>query len=242
MKLALQLYTIRDCCKTGSQMLDALKAVRAMGYDGVEFAGYSGLSAAEIRNALDETGLTAIASHESVERLENCLDDIISYNQEIGSGNIVCAYSPAKDAADLKKLEEVLTTARGRAEKYGINVLYHNHSHEFNTVNGFRPIDDIIRFCMLEIDTYWVFNSKIDVPDFMYEHKNRIGLIHLKDGSTDGKPCAIGEGKNDIQSIINASEKIGAKWLIVENDDPLPDGLSDAGRSINNLKSIYHYS
>lgn len=239
MKLALQLYTIRDCCETGSQLMDALKEVKKLGYDGVEFAGYAGLTAPEVKKALADTGLTVVATHESVERLESDLEEIVSFCIGIGCTNIVCAYSPAETAADLVKLKQVLTAAQNCARPHGINVLYHNHSHEFLTVEGTRPIDEIQRYCLLELDTYWVFNSKVDVPVFMTEHKDRIGLLHLKDGSLNGEPCAIGEGKNDIQAIIDAAKSIDAGWLIVEDDNPTPDGLSDAGRSINNLKSNY---
>ena len=39
MKIALQLYTVRDHCETGEELLSTLKEVKQAGYDGVEFAG-----------------------------------------------------------------------------------------------------------------------------------------------------------------------------------------------------------
>jgi len=237
MKIALQLYSVRDCCNTAEEFIHTLKAVKALGYDGVEFAGYHGLSAQELKNHLTEIGLDAVASHQSVDELENHLDELIAYNNTIGCKNIVCAYSPTKDMAEMTHLEQVLQSAIARAVAEGISVLYHNHSHEFEPIDGVLPIDMIQQYCMLELDTYWVFSSKNDPAAYLKSHANKIGLIHLKDGGMDANPCAIGEGKNDIQAIINASLEIGAKWLIVENDDPVPDGLSDAARSIRNLKS-----
>ena len=56
MKIGLQLYTIRDCIKSGEDLAEALKKVKAMGYDGVEFAGYAGLTPEEVRKALDDAG------------------------------------------------------------------------------------------------------------------------------------------------------------------------------------------
>ena len=73
----------------------------------------------------------------------------------------------------------------------------------------------------------------------MKANATKIGLVHLKDGSLNANPCAIGEGKNDIQSIIDATKEIDLEWLIVENDNPEPDGLSDSARSIHNLKTKY---
>ena len=49
---------------------------------------------------------------------------------------------------------------------------------------------------------------------------------------------ALGEGNCDIPEVIRAAKDIGIEWLIVENDDPVPNGLDDVGRSIKYLKSI----
>lgn len=49
---------------------------------------------------------------------------------------------------------------------------------------------------------------------------------------------ALGEGNCDIPEVVRAAKDIGIEWLIVENDDPVPNGLDDIGRSIKYLKSI----
>lgn len=237
MKIALQMYTVRDLCKTGADLLHALRRVRELGYDGVEFAGYAGLGAREIKSVLAETGLEAVAAHESADRLENSLDEVLSYSKDIGCSKVVCAYAPTGSREDLERLKKILTTASARAAESGITVLYHNHTHEFRPLDGVRPIDEIRRFCPLELDTYWAFDSKVDVCAYLKENAGRIGLIHLKDGGLDSVPCAIGEGRNDIAGIVDTAGKLGYGWLIVENDRPVPDGFSDAARSIAYLRS-----
>lgn len=239
MKFGLQLYSIRDSYKTGEEFITALKTVKELGYEGVEFAGYAGLPAEELKNALGEIGLFPIASHEGSVRLENNLSEIVEYNHAIGSRMIVCAGAPTKTKEDLVHLEKILKTAQAEADKYGIKILYHNHSHEFEAMELGFPIDNIKSYCMLEIDTYWVFNSKNDPYSYLKDNAEKIGLVHLKDGGLNSNPCAIGEGQNDIQSILNASSEIGIEWVIVENDDPTPDGLSDVARSMKNIKTKY---
>lgn len=239
MKIALQMYTVRDLCKTGADLLRALRQVGKLGYDGVEFAGYAGLGAQEIKDVLAETGLEAVAAHESVDRLESSLDEVLSYSKDIGCDKVVCAYAPIGSREDLRRLKKSLTAASARAAELGITVLYHNHTHEFRPLDGVRPIDEIKRFCPLELDTYWAFASKVDVCAYLKENAGRIGLIHLKDGGLDSVPCAVGEGKNDIAGIVGTAAKLGYEWLIVENDRPVPDGFSDAARSIAYLRSHY---
>ena len=118
MKTALQLYTVRDRCKTGKNLLDTLKEVKKIGYDGVEFAGYSGLDAREIRAVLTETGLEAVATHESLDRLENSLEEVLSTSKVLECKNIVCAYAPTENEEDLAHLKKVLLTAEARAKKF----------------------------------------------------------------------------------------------------------------------------
>ena len=54
-KVGLQLFSIRDAME--KDMDATLKAVKEMGYDYVEFAGYFGKSAEEVKAILDKYGL-----------------------------------------------------------------------------------------------------------------------------------------------------------------------------------------
>src|ERR1044072_2990394 len=55
--VGLQLYSLRDQCKT--DLPGMLSAVSKIGYKGVEFAGYHGRTAKELRQLLDDNGLGA---------------------------------------------------------------------------------------------------------------------------------------------------------------------------------------
>src|SRR4051794_7176925 len=59
--VGLQLYSLRDQCKT--DLPGMLVAVSKLGYKGVEFAGYHGHKAKELRKVLDDNGLVACGTH-----------------------------------------------------------------------------------------------------------------------------------------------------------------------------------
>ena len=61
-----------------------------MGFDGVEFAGFDGLSAEQLRARLDEVGMVCIGSHTGIERLLNNLDEEIAYHKVLGASYINC--------------------------------------------------------------------------------------------------------------------------------------------------------
>ncbi|MEG0013266.1 MAG: hypothetical protein RR618_04020 [Cellulosilyticaceae bacterium] len=61
----------------------------------------------------------------------------------------------------------------------------------------------------------------------------------LKLDGIAGKPCAIGEGDALVEEVLNVARELGFEWLIVENDNPMPNGLEDITRSIKNIQDRY---
>ena len=61
-KLGLQLYSVRD--EMEKDMDTTLKKVAEMGYECVEFAGYFGHSAEEVKAMCDKYGLEAVSVHQ----------------------------------------------------------------------------------------------------------------------------------------------------------------------------------
>ena len=59
-----------------------------------------------------------------------------------------------------------------------------------------------------------------------------VELVHLKDGA-DGKGTSIGDGKNNLQSIVDTSRDIGIEWVIaeIENESPDAESVRDAKNS-----------
>ena len=121
----------------------------------------------------------------------------------------------------------------------GMDTYYHNHTEEFTDLKDGRNAMDIISgICSLELDTYWSFCAGIDNTEYLKAHKDKVILIHIKDG-VDRKPTALGEGENDLQNVKAGVEAIGLEWVILENDDPVPTGLEDITRSYKWLKENF---
>lgn len=240
MKIAVQVYSVREHISDPETLLKALEEIKKIGYDGVEFAGYFGADAASIKAKLDEVGLVAVGSHIGLDDFKgDKLAETIEFQNALGVKTIGVGGAPHGTMEEAENTGKVLGDAQAYAmEKYGIKTYYHNHCEEFKPLeNGLLPIDVIGGLCPLEIDTYWSFHAGVDNYKFITENKDKIVHIHLKDG-IDGKPMALGEGNNDIPAVIRAAKDIGMEWVIVENDDPVPTGFEDIARSLAYLKSI----
>lgn len=239
MRKGLQLYTIRDTYANGEEFKQAIKKVKELGYEEVEFAGFSDLKAEELRNYLKELGLTVISSHQSLENLNSNLEETISYHKTLGVPYLTCAYAPTSTKEEVENLLSILKNAKEVIKENGMELLYHNHSNEFMKLpDGSLPIDYIRETVRLELDTFWVFNAGVEPCAYMRDHAKDIALLHLKDGDFTGHPLAVGEGFNNVKGIVAMAEKIGLEQIIVENDHPVPDGISDVARSMEYLKKL----
>lgn len=241
MKLAVQLYSLRHHMENGEIFLDILKKVKELGFDGVEFAGFHGYSAEELKKTLDELGLVAVGAHMGLHDFkEENLAETIRVGKVLGAKTLGIGGADTKTETSLNEVIEIMGKADEIASKEGINVYFHNHTEEFNeplfnTVPG-TIFERLAAACHMQIDTYWSFHAGKENYSLISEYKDRIPHLHIKDG-LDGHPMALGEGNNDLATVVKAAKDNGIEWLILENDDPVPDGLSDITRSMAWLKA-----
>ena len=236
MKFAVQLYSLRHHMEQGENFLDILKKVKELGFDGVEFAGFWGYDAETLKKALDDLGLAAVGAHMGVgdfdtDKLENTLRTA----EILGAKTIGVGGGATATETELAETIKILGNANKEAEKKGIKVYFHNHTEEFTkplyaTEPGTK-FERLAKACFMQIDTYWSFEAGNDNYELISEYKDRIVHLHIKDG-VDRHPMALGEGNNDLAKVVKATKDNGIEWLVLENDDPEPDGLSDITRSM----------
>lgn len=241
MKLAVQLYSLRHHMENGENFIDILKKVKELGFDGVEFAGFHGYSAEELKKALDEIGLVAVGAHMGLQDFkEENLSETIRVGKVLGAKTLGIGGADTKTETSLNEVIEIMGNADKVAGAEGIKVYFHNHTEEFkeplfNTVPG-TIFERLASACHMQIDTYWSFHAGKDNYKLISEYKDVIPHLHIKDG-LDGHPMALGEGNNDLATVVKAAKDNGIEWLILENDDPVPDGISDITRSMQWLKA-----
>lgn len=238
MKLAVQLYTLRKDYSSGEEFLKILEKVKEIGFDGVEFAGYAGLEPEVIRAKLDELGLAAVGCHMDLEDYEGeKLEESIRLGKALGMKYMGIGGADHSTKEDIDRLVDVFSKANERGKNEGIKFYYHNHTEEFeNEIDGKLIMNRIADGAYLEIDTYWSYCGGADNYKYITEHKDDIVLLHVKDG-INRHPTALGEGDNDLLSVFKAAEDSGIEWLVLENDDPKPNGIDDITRSMAYFKA-----
>lgn len=239
--IALQLYTLRE--ETEKDFLGTLEKVAKMGYEGVEFAGYGGLTATKIKSELDRLNLKAAGTHVGIDRLENNLKKEIEFCHAIGCKYIVFPWSTYENKKDFEDIALFLRKIGEECKKNDLTLCYHNHAHEFKKIEGQYGLDIIyeqveLDYLKAEIDTYWVKYAGIDPIEYMKKYADRIPLIHIKDMDMDTREFTeIGRGTMNIDAIIKFAMENGTQWLIVEQDICKRSPLESVKISIDNLKN-----
>lgn len=246
--IGLQVYSIRE--EAEANFVKTMQEVKDMGYDGVELAGLYGHKPEEIRDWLNEIGLVPISAHVPYAELKNDLQGIVAAYAVIGCTYIAIPYLGDDERYGSKAYDEVLTFIPAIAEeckKYGIILMYHNHDFEFEkTEEGEYVLDSMYKsiskdVLQTEIDTCWVNVAGVDPISYIKKYENRCPVVHLKD-FTGKKPVeftAIGQGVQDIQGILAASNESGANWVIVEQDGHTKHTpMEDTKLSIDYLRSL----
>ena len=235
-QVAVQLYSIHKYIKGKDGLAKALQEVAKIGYKGVEFAGYYGASADEIKKMLADAGLVACGTH--VGRAEFGPDKIkatCEFNLAYGNSFICCPGGgnfPGKgENLDdfMKMLVDYYNTAAETAAKYGCKIGLHNHKGEFERKlsNGqtywdyfFSQTADNV--CM-EQDVGWTTAAGRD-PCIQYaKYPHRSPTLHAKENGMGSKKFdAIlgqpGDGAVGVawDRLFPVTDADGVKWYVVE--------------------------
>ena len=186
---SLQLWTVDK--ETTADFKGTLKAVSEMGYTGVEFAGFKGIPATEMKSYLDGFGLNVTGAHIGSGILRESLTETLEYNAEIGNKYIIVPAYKFDGEDSVKALVELLNNTSVKAAEYGIKIGFHNHSAEFNKIGG-RLILDIIAEetsadVIIEPDVYWIKYASGNPYEYVKKLGKKAELVHLKQIGLDYK-------------------------------------------------------
>ncbi len=153
---------------------------------------------------------------------------------------------------DWKWISEFMNTMGHRAQEYGLQLTYHNHSAEFRALGDTTAYDELLRLTdpkavAMEMDCGWVVASGRDPIAYFKDHPGRFPLLHLKDlkaASTNTEnhmePAEIGQGIIDWKKLLTAAQKSGVKYSYVEQEPPYVRPALDSAKAsfdyLSNLK------
>jgi len=231
--VGLELYSVREQC--AKDLPGTIAAVAKIGYKGVEFAGYHGRSAKDLRKLLDDNGLVCCGTHTPYETiLPDKLEATMEFNQIIGNKFLIVPWMEGKSKQAWLEKAKLFNEAADKAKAKGMFVGYHAHAHDFEKFDGESAWDlffgntkaDVI----MQLDTSNCCDGGADPVAVLKKYPGRAKTIHIK--SNGGGPEAVfGEDKVNWAEVFKFCEGPGrTQWYVVEHDVP-SDPLASIRRS-----------
>jgi sugar phosphate isomerase/epimerase len=243
--IALQLYSIRE--DAAKDLPGVLEAVAKMGYAGVEFAGYYGHGAADIRKMLDDNGLKVAGTHIGLDTLlGDQLESTVEFNRTIGNEYLIVPGLSRERTASRDAWRETADMFNGVADRlkpHGMVTGYHNHTIEFAALDGELPWDTFFGNTkpevVMQFDTGNAMHGGADAPPFLERYPGRAKTVHLKEFSPTNDKALIGEGDIPWDRIFELCETTGGtEWYIVEQESYAYPPLECVDKCLQNLRKM----
>jgi sugar phosphate isomerase/epimerase len=237
--IALQLYSVRDDLDRDFE--GTLRKVKALGYDGVEFAGLYGRKPSEIKKIINELNLTPVSAHVSFDDINADPKGIIAAYVEIGCKHIAIPYLTPEYRPGTDKFNDVIECAKSfgkMAKEAGLTLLYHNHDFEFEKIDGEYALDILYKsvpkdHLQTELDTCWVNVGGENPSAYVRKYAGRSPVVHLKDFVMPGKKpdkmyelIGIEDDKKETETAAFEFRPLG---LGVQNFPEILKACKDAG-------------
>lgn len=230
--VGVQLYSVRTDLE--NDFYGTLKAVRELGYEGVEFYGeYYGNSVVQVKRWCTELGLIPFSNHVPFQQMIDDIDKVIEENTILGVQYIVFPYmdeqsrpgvDPEQFANTVAKIGEVGAKVR----EAGFQLLYHNHDFEFASLpDGTVGYDYIFSSncrCNVqnELDVCWSDFAGFNPAEELVKYAGNCPVVHLKDYHVEGQL------NNDPYALIGIEDDGSRKEETgVFEFRPLGDGQVD---------------
>ena len=251
MKVALQLHSVREALRYDPDT--TLAAVAEMGFRYVELSTHDaardpgrwrGLSGREMRSLAEAHGVRFIGGQVSNLSAAN-VDEVASFYAELGGDHVTIpiAYFPTRAA--LEEQSRAFNLFGAAMQRRGLQLLYLNHYHEFQVVEGEQVLDGLLSrtdptLIKLALSPYWLMRGLIDPIQALRKYGSRVALIEQADFPlAEIDKLNMWEFWRHHPIAVNIRRDVPLKGGEIENIHPVQcDLFTEIGDGIMKLQEI----
>ena len=251
-KIGLQMYSVRDTIS--KDFKGTIAALAAMGFKDMEAAGYDdgkfyGLTPEEFKAELEAVGLNALSSHTNHQLADDVSktnwdetwkwwDTCIAAHKAAGMQYLVVSWMAVPQTlADLKVYCDYYNQIGEKCNEAGLIFGYHNHSHEFQEIEGETMYDFMLNNTdpekvFFQMDVYWTVMGQKSPVAYFNSYPGRFKVLHIKDQKELGESGMVG-----FDAIYKNIETAGAIYSIIEVEKYDYPPLESVKKSLNYLET-----
>lgn len=240
LKVGIQLYSVRD--EMAKDPIEAMRKVAELGYKNLEVAnsradedpgcGFD-VPADKLTEILGGFGARVVSGHlRPID--EKTLPAIIEYHGKIGNKYIGQSADFFTGYDNLMERCEYYNRMGKILSEHGMKFLYHNHYHEFQSIDGKPVLYHIIdntdpNYVDFEVDTFWAMRGGADPVEVIKRAGSRLRMIHQKDFSkTTDSPVNIFSVKDP--NVLVTRDEFGGVHK--------PEDFCEVGTGIMDIQNI----
>lgn len=246
-RIGLQLYTVR--AEMQKDVAATLARAAQIGYREVEFAGYFRLSPEQLRELIDQNGLTSPSVHTSIESLERDFAASAAAARVIGHEMLIVPSLNTRTLTNTAAWQGIAArfNALGRkARDAGLRFGFHNHAAEATAMaDGATPYDILLgdtdpALVDFQMDLYWMIKAGGEPLAYFTSHPGRFRSVHVKDATPAPELAMrdVGAGSIDWKKIFGQHAQAGIQHYMVEHDSPGADPFASAKASHDYLANL----
>jgi sugar phosphate isomerase/epimerase len=233
MPLGFQVWTVREMLN--KDFPGTLKIIADLGYQCLEMCSPPGYEAAgfgplmklkpkEMKQIINDAGLTCVSTHYGMDELRNHLDERIEFARESGQTQMIMSSFglPEKSTLiDWHKAADELNIMGEKSKKAGIQMGYHNHHREFEKIEGALIYDALLNqfdpeYIKMQFQVA-VINIGYKASTYFTKYPGRFISAHLADWSAvEKKEVPVGQGIVDWKEFFATLKTGGVKNIFVE--------------------------
>ncbi len=244
--LGIQLYSVRDDC--AKDLPGTLKAIAGIGYKGVEFAGYYGKTALELKKLLDDNGLKCYGTHVDVSQIkpEN-IEKTLTFANGLGCKMVVVPWLPElmrNSGASIAESVKLFSDAAKTAAKSGMLVGWHNENYEFKKIDGVTIWETFWskaqKPLIMEFDTGNAMEAGEQAAPYLSRYPGRVVAVHIKDHSKTNPTALLGDGDENWSVVIPLlKHKLPIKYYIIEQESYGEPPITCVQKCFDNFKTMW---
>ena len=177
------------------------------------------------------------------------LQETVKFHKELGNKYLIVPWLPEemRNSADAwLKTAKLFNEISEKLKPEGLRVGYHNHTVEFQKLNGETGWDiffkNTVPEVIMQLDTGNAMHGGVsanEVLDIIRRYPGRAVTVHLKEYSATDKNAIIGEGDMKWKEFIELCQTVGGtEWYIIEQETYKYPPLETVRRCLENLKKI----
>lgn len=235
MKIAAQLYSLRDYCKNITEIESTFERVYDIGYRSVQLSGIDFSQPEKLAKLVEKYGFDVCLTHMPLDRMLNDMDNLIEEHKMYGCNTIGLGGLPDMYSTSKQGYVDFATIVNGITKKlkaHDMQFSYHNHAFELANLGQGQGkgkgkgldilFENTSDDCLFTLDLYWIQAGGAFPASYLEKFKGRVKIAHFKDmGVANNAPimAPVGDGNMDYQILTDVAVKTGVQYAAVEQDD-----------------------